>query len=147
MKGHKGFTLIEIAITLFIITLGVVMAGPSFLKMVAGSTLKQGAVELASSLKLARTAAMGRNQTVVLTLATVGGLVQYSTGGVFNTETIGNEVTAFTGGPISFNSLGLRQGGGNSNQLITLTNTEGVVYSIVVTPGGRVSWCPTSTCT
>lgn len=147
MKGNKGFTLIEISIILVIVTVGVLMAGPSFLRMVSGTSLKQGTVELSSFLKLARTAAMGRNQTVVVTVTLVGGSVQYSSAGVFQTETLAEEIVAFTGGPVSFNSLGLRQGGGNANQLITLTDEEGTVYSVVVTPGGRVDWCTQATCT
>ena len=147
MKGNKGFSLIEISIILVIVTVGVLMAGPSFLRMITGSALKQGTVELSSFLKLARTAAMGRNQTVAVTMTLVGGQVQYSSGGVFQAETLAEEVVAFTGGPIAFSSLGLRQGGGNTNQLITLTDEEGTVYSIVVTPGGRVNWCTQATCT
>ncbi len=147
MKGSKGFTLIEIAIILFIITAAVMLAGPSFLRMISGTSLKQGTVELSSFLKLARTAAMGRNQTVVVTLNLVGGHVQYSSGGVFQAETLDEEIVGFTGGPISFNALGLRQGGGNANQLITLTDSEGTVHSVVVTPGGRVNYCPQATCT
>lgn len=147
MKGNKGFTLIEISVILVIVTVAVMMAGPSFLRMVSGTGLKQGSVELSSFLKLARTAAMGRNQTVVVTMNLVAGSVQYSSGGVFQPQTLAEEVVAFTGGPISFNSLGLRQGGGNANQLITLTDEEGTVYSIVVTPGGRVNWCKQTTCT
>jgi prepilin-type N-terminal cleavage/methylation domain-containing protein len=48
---------------------------------------------------------------------------------------------------VQFNSRGMRVGGGAAtNQLMTLTNTQGRVYSVVVAPSGKARWCLTGNC-
>ncbi|MGH7259980.1 MAG: GspH/FimT family pseudopilin [Nitrospiraceae bacterium] len=48
---------------------------------------------------------------------------------------------------VQYNSRGMRVGGGaTTNQLVTLTNTQGRVYSVVVAPSGKAKWCMTSSC-
>lgn len=143
---ENGFTLVELMIVVVISALGFFLATPSYQQWSARSDLKQGISELHGALNLSRMMAMNQNTTVTVTLATVMGRVQYSNNAGILPTTLGNRVTAFAGGPVAFNSMGLRQGGGAGNQVITLTNSQGLVYSVVVTPGGKVNWCPTAVC-
>lgn len=146
IPAEAGVTLPELTIVVVIIALGAMMATPVYLEWVARAELRQGTVELTSTLSLARMAAMNRNQTTQVDLTLVGSRVQITTGGLMGPQPMGNSVTGFTGGPVQFSSLGLRLGGGAGDQLITLTNGRGQVYSVRVTPAGKANWCPKSTC-
>lgn len=147
LSSETGFTLTELMITVSIAALGWTMAVPAYLSWTAKTDLKQAVMEISTAMSYSRMAAMNRNTTVTLTLSMAGGRVQMSTGGVLHTSTMGGGVTAFAGGPISFSSLGLRAGGGVGTQLITLSNSQGLTYSIAVTPGGKVNWCQAPNCT
>ena len=144
--SEAGFSLIELMIAIVIMIIGTVIAVPAYNDWAARADLRQAASEVHSVLTLGRVAAMNRNNGVIVTLAMVAGNVQIDTGGVMPSSTMGNNVTGFAGGPIQFSSLGLRVGGGAGNQLITLANSRGLTYSVVVTPGGKVSWCPQPVC-
>jgi Tfp pilus assembly protein FimT len=75
---------------------------------------------------------------------------------VLSTSPLTGEVTQLVMSPgigaplkawVQFNSRGMRVGGGAAtNQLMTLTNTQGRVYSVVVAPSGKAKWCLTSSC-
>lgn len=145
-SSQAGFTLIEVSVVLVIVTVGSILAVPAFTDWLAKSQLRSAMNEIAGALTFSRAAAMNRNTTVTVTLSMVGSKVQVSPGGLMPPTTMGIHVTGFTGGPVSFNSLGLRQGGGNADQLITVTNSRGRIYSAVVTPGGKIDWCPKSNC-
>ncbi len=147
LASETGFTLTELVITVSIATLGWTMAVPAYTSWTARTDLKAAIMEVSTGLTYSRMAAMNRNTTVTLSLSLAGGRVQMDTGNVLHTSTMGGGVTAFTGGPISFSSLGLRAGGGVGTQLITMSNSKGVTYSIAVTPGGKVNWCLAATCT
>ncbi len=147
LTSETGLTLPELVITLSIVALGWTMALPAYQSWTARTDLKQAAMEIGTALTYSRMAAMNRNTTVTLTLSMDGSRVQMDTGNVLATSTMGGGVTAFTGGPISFSSLGLRAGGGVGTQVITLTNSRGLIYSIAATPGGKVTWCAAPTCT
>ncbi len=147
LTSETGFTLPELVITMAIAVLGWTMALPAYQNWTARTDLKQAVMEVSGGLTYSRMAAMNRNTTVTLTLSIAGGRVQMDTGGVLRTSTMGSGVTAFSGGPISFSSLGLRVGGGVGTQVITLTNRKGLIYSIAVTPGAKVNWCAATTCT
>ena len=134
-----------------IITIGTAMAVPSYQQWIARYQLKQATTELNSELSLSRMAAMNRNTTVTVSLAVATGKVTATitdgTGAqVMPPATMQNQVTGVAGGPIVFNSLGLRVGGGAGNQTVTVTNNNGLTYSIRVTPAGKVNWCPQATC-
>ena len=54
-------------------------------------------------------------------------------------------IVAFTGGPtIQFTRQGLS--GAAANVPLTLVSQQGTVYSLVVTPSGKVNWCAHATC-
>lgn len=139
-------TLPELTIVLGIVAIGTMLATPVYTDWAARSALRQGIVELTSTLSYARMAAMNRNQTAQVSLALVGGRVQISTNGIQPAQSLDRYVTAFTGGPVQFSSLGLRLGGGAGDQLLTLSNRQGQTYSVRVTPAGKMDWCPKAAC-
>jgi type IV fimbrial biogenesis protein FimT len=152
-KTEEGFTLIEVLIVVGIMGIAAVMAAPNYIQWNARYQLRQAVTELQSNLNLARMAAMNQNTTVIVTPTIAGGRLSAT----FTTpagatvmpayvETV-REVTGLSGGPVQFSSLGLRIGGGPGVQTLTLTNRNGVIYSIGVTPGGKVRWCESSACT
>ncbi|MFQ5992763.1 MAG: GspH/FimT family pseudopilin [Nitrospiraceae bacterium] len=146
--GEAGFTLPEIMLAISIIVISVFIAVPNFMAMTARSQLKGATTELRANLNAARMGAMARNRTVTMTLAGGGAVPVTATftdavGRVLPPITMNRAVTGF-GGPavLTFNSLGLCTGCGVVNQTITLTNNQGVTFSIQVTPGGKTKWCP-----
>ncbi len=141
-RSEAGLTLPELMITLSIVAIGTVIGSLMYTNWAARSDVKGAAAEVASTMNYARMAAMNRNTTTTVSLAMVGTRVQLSTNGLMQPTTMGAYVAGFTGGPVQFSSLGVRVGGGAGNQVVTLTSREGDVYSVVVTPGGKISWCP-----
>lgn len=151
LRAQAGFTLVELMTVAAIITIGTALAVPSYQQWIARYQLKQATTEVNSELSLSRMAAMSRNTTVTVSLALLSGKVTatFTDGSgaqVMNPHTMGNRVTAVGGGPVVFNSLGLRVGGGVGNQAVTLTNNQGMTYSIRITPAGKVNWCPQAIC-
>lgn len=145
-SSEDGVSLIEVSAVMVIVAIGAFMAVPAFSNWVANSQLRSAMTDITSMLAFGRTAAMNQNATTTVSLAMVGGKVQVSTNGLLPPSTMGVHVTGFSGGPVSFSSLGLRAGGGTANQLLTVTNSRGVIHSVVVTPGGKIDWCRKPTC-
>jgi Tfp pilus assembly protein FimT len=129
-----------------VISVLTMIAVPAYQQWNTRYQLKQATEEVAGNLKLARMAAMSRGTSVVVTLATVGGRGNLSTGGVFPPVTLSDGVTGLTSTTVTFSQLGLRVGGGAGNQLIQLTSKSGTVYSVLVTPSGKINWCKTASC-
>ena len=134
-----------------IMAFAVAIAVPNYVRWNSTSQLKQATTELHGELTLARLSAMNRNRSVTVTAAIVNGRVEAtfidgSGAQVMPPHTMLALVTGVTGGPITFSSLGVRVGGGAGNQLVTLTNTQALTYSIAVTPAGKSTWCPQATC-
>lgn len=86
----------------------------------------------------------------IVTTRTIGGVAT-----TVSTTPLNGEVTQLVMNPgigvplqasVMFNSRGMRVGGGAGNQLATLTNTLGRVYSVAVAPSGKAKWCLTSSC-
>jgi type IV fimbrial biogenesis protein FimT len=150
---EAGFTLMELLIVVAIIGLAAALGIPNYLQWNARYQLKQATTELQTSLSLARMAAMNQNTTVIATPTIASGQLNVAftnlTGGTVLQPVIEvvREITTITGGPVQFNSLGLRVGGGAGIQTVTLVNRQGLTYSVGITPGGKVRWCASSTCT
>ncbi len=148
--SEAGATLIELSAAVTIVIIVTTLAVPAYQEWTARAALRQATTEVNGALALARVGAMNHNGLTTVTLAVVGGRVQVTAVGVGRTlhwpNPMSGAITGFTGGPVQFNSLGLRVGGGAGPQTITLTNNRGVTYSVVVTPGGKVSWCPQAMC-
>lgn len=141
-----GFSLIELMIVVAIIGIGTLLAVPNYIVWHSRYQLRVGVNEIQSTLGLARITAMNRNRTVNVAMALSGGLVTLTTtdagGTALGTTQLMPHVTNVTPTTVQFTSLGLSPTGGN----IQLTNDRGLVYSLVVTPAGKVAWCPKSTC-
>jgi len=162
-SNEHGFTLLEMMIVLSIIGTVFALAIPNYLQWNRTYQLRQATTDLHGSLTLARMTAMNRNTTVTMTLGAIScppntvycGTIGASFAGIIapvplQSRKITSALT--TGGTtVQLSSLGLRIGGpvppGDQNQYITLTNTDNLTYSIVITPGGKIRWCAASTCT
>lgn len=145
VRCQKGFTLIEVMIAVAIVGILAMVAVPNYLQWNARYQLKQGTTELAGSLSLARMAAMNRNLAVTVTLALVSGRVNVDFGGALAPIVLPQAIIGFTGGPtVQFTRQGLS--GSTVNVPLTLVSQQGTVYSLVVTPSGKVNWCAQATC-
>ena len=145
VRCQRGFTLIEVMIAVAIVGILVMVAVPNYLQWNARYQLKQGTTELAGSLNLARMAAMNRNQAVTVTLALASGRVNVDFGGALAPIVLPQAIVGFTGGPtVQFTRQGLS--GSAANVPLTLVSQQGTVYSLVVTPSGKVNWCAHATC-
>lgn len=152
LASEDGFTLIEVLIVVGIMALSAALAVPNWIQGNARYQLRQAATELQGVFSLARMAAMNQNTTVIATPSVAGGQLTVTftnpNGATVMspfTESI-REITNVTGGAIQFNSLGLRVGGPAGVQIVQITNRDGVIYSVEVTPGGKVRWCASTGC-
>ena len=157
-NGECGFTLIEVMIVVAILSIGTTLAIPSYLSWNSRYQLREAVTTIQSNLMLARMAAMNRNKIVNVNFTLTSGQVTVSSldssnVSVLPSATMMAHVTAVdvtnsagtfvTPGVISFNSLGLRNGGPVAlPQVVRVTNDKGQVFSAAVTPGGKVRWCP-----
>ena len=155
MLGRKnresGFTLIELMIVVAIIGIASALAIPNYVEWKAQHDLREAVSEFSSNLNLARVVAMNRNRQATVTIQVGGGgLIDVSgtAGGtpIFSTQTLSGSVTGLPGGTanVLFSSMGLSAAA--ANQVIQLVNTRGLVYSVLVMPSGKVTWCAQSTC-
>ena len=157
MLGRKhyesGFTLIEVMIVVAIIGLSATLAIPSYIGWLARVQLKDVAETINTQLVMGRFAAMNRNSTVTVTVAAVPSQVNItatdaSGAPAFVAPTISASHVTAVGGvtTFQFNSMGLRADNGGVDQLLTVNNDTGLIYSVLVTGGGKARWCPKSTC-
>jgi type IV fimbrial biogenesis protein FimT len=153
---QSGFTLIEVMIVCAIIGIASALAIPNYVEWKAQHDLREAVSEFSSNLTIARVVAMNRNRQATVTIQVLGsGLIQASgvTGvapapiiNIFPTQTMNGSVTGLPGGTtnVLFSSMGLS--GAAANQVIQVVNTRGLVYSVLVMPSGKVTWCAKSTC-
>ena len=157
-SNEGGFSLLELMVTVAIVGVVCALAIPNYLVWSRTYQLRQATTDLQGTLNLARMTAMNRNASVTMTLGPIPcppdtaycGINGASFGGIVPPVPLANgKITGAlaTGGTtVQLSSLGLRVGGPVGNQLITLTNTDNLTYSIVITPGGKIRWCPSNTC-
>ena len=152
-RSEAGFTLIEMMIVCAIIGISSALAVTNFSVWQARYQLKQAVTEIQSQLNMSRIAAMNRNAVVNVSLALSGGLVELSAsdasgGSVIGSTKMMGSVTGLNPAPaaVAFSPLGIRSGGGVGNQQIVLSNNRGLSYAVRITPRGKITWCPASTC-
>lgn len=151
-RYDKGFTMIELMIVVAIVGIASTIAIPNFLEMIRQSQLKEAALEVANKLTTARMAAMNRNKAVTVALVATGGLVhvsatESSTGSlVIPDAPLMGQVNQVSGGPVTFNSLGMRTTGTVGNQLVALTTVSNKTYSVIVAANGKIYPCFKTTC-
>lgn len=167
-----GFTLIEIMIVVAIIGVVSAIAVPSYVQWNARYQLRQATSELQTNLLLARMSARNRNTAMTATFikaadgtysATFGGTLapinfpKSVTGGSMilvtglgppPTTTVTDFASSGPGnlGTIMFSQQGVRVAGGVGTQTVTLQSAQGVTYSVVVAPSGKVNWCTMASC-
>jgi len=176
VAGEQGYSLLEIIVVVTMISAIAAMAIGSYRTAVPQSRLREATTELHSTFGLARILAMSNNATVTVKLSGTGQTTSGSdvtmSGSYANpilvtlTRTIAGaestiqsnpltgEIASLTLAPglnappiqpwVRFNSMGMRTGTGN--QIITLTNTQGRVTSVNVSPGGKAKYCIAPTC-
>lgn len=148
---QAGFTLIELMITVAILTIAVGLAIPDFLRWHVQSQLRQATTEIATQLTLARMVGMNRNRSVDVTVQTSGGAVHISAlsssgVAVIQDKSFPTRVTSVVGSPVtvSFSSLGVRTSGGTGAQTIGVCDSYGRQYSVTIIQSGKVNWSPNS---
>jgi type IV fimbrial biogenesis protein FimT len=162
LSSAKGFTLVEMMVIVAVIGIIVTLMVPTYTQWNARTQLRQAVTEINSNLALARMAAMNRNLAVTVSLRLSSSRVSISTADssgaqVLPSQTMYTHVTGVAATPpptpstdpitITFSPRGLRTSAtGTATQLITLSNTYGVQYSIGVGQSGKAKWCPTATC-
>jgi prepilin-type N-terminal cleavage/methylation domain-containing protein len=169
-SDERGFSLLEVMTVVVIIGITAAIAVPNYLVWNRTYQLRQATTDLHGNLALARMMAMNQNAAVNIAVGAIACPPNTTSCGIngvsFTQQLNGTTVVVIppiplasrnitaaltTGGTtVQLNSLGLRIGGpippGDPNQYITLTNTDNLIYSIVITPVGKIRWCPASTC-
>lgn len=149
-----GFTLVEMMIVVGIISVVSVLGVPNYTSWNARHQLRQASTEIQNQLSFARVSAMSRNSVVSVNVSASSGKVVLSAtdaSGITVVQPVALPGSVIGVDPqpagVAFSPLGIRTGGGTGNQLIVISNSHGVKYSVVVTPRGTVRWCPAETCT
>ena len=156
-KRNGGFTLIELMVTVAILTIAASLAIPEFIRWNAQSQLREATSEIATQLVLARMFAMNRNRAVDVTVQTASGVLHVSAATsvtppatgvvVIKDKTFPIQVPSMVGSPVtvSFSSMGLRTSGGTGTQSIGVCDVYKRQYSVLVAPSGKVNWSRNST--
>lgn len=157
-----GYSLIELVVVIAIVGILASLGMSTYQEWNNQYQLRQAVTQIGNALTLSRTAAMNRDKIVTVTLASAGGTVTLgatdSANGVVSPgQTMQPAITGIVSvpppnppaGPITvqFSPRGIRSNPiGTADLLITVSNKNGLQYSLVVKPTGKVKWCPASVC-
>lgn len=158
----EGYSLIELMVVVAIIGILASVGIPTYQEWNNQYQLRQAVTQIGNTLTLSRMAAMNRDKLVTVTLASVGGTVTLGAADSANRvvspdQTMQSAVTGIVSvpapdppaGPITvqFSPRGIRSNPiGTVDLLIMVSNVNGLQYSLVVKPTGKVKWCPASVC-
>jgi len=164
MRSRRGFSLIELMITIAIAAILITLAAPSFKILLANAQIRTGAQALSDGLSLARVEAIRRNERVIFTMGTEtawtvsiesdSSIVQtrpYEEGSKAATVT----VTPSAATKVTFNGLGRVVGNTDASTSITqidvdvpttlISATDSKNLRITITSGGAVRLCDPNT--
>ena len=160
MRPQRGFTMIELLITIVIVAILAALAFPSFQSMLANAQIRTAAQALHDGLQLARVEAIRRNERVVFTKGT-------ESGWVVSTDTLGTTVqtrpytegsrsatvtvTPIAATKVTFNALGRVVANTDASSSITqldidvpvtvLSAAQSQDLRITITTGGAIRLC------
>ena len=151
MPHNKGFTLIEVMVTIAIVAIVSALTVPSFLQWRDRTKVRGDATNLRAAFETAKLRAIKHNTNAIVIFPDATSYWAYIDANknnvrdadettIFdNTLSPGVRITGntFTGGNMAFNPRGMANGP-NSTGTITLTSPGGKRYSVVVSSFGRV---------
>ena len=151
---ENGFSLMEVMIVVTIIGIASMLGIPNYISWNAKHQLRQATSEIQNQLSFARVSAMSRNSVVTVNVSLAGGRVMVAAADASGATVVqpvqmASSITGLNPAPsaVAFSPLGIRSGGGAGDQLIAISNQQGLTYSVRVTPQGKIKWCPAATCT
>lgn len=155
-KQQKGFTLIELMVTLVVAGILLALGVPSYVDWIRDSRMDTATRSLAGALKQARNEAISKQTVITVGSGITGNLGNWATGFHFYVDDDGagdafeaddtliknielsmdNAITVNTNPNntdyISFTSQGLRNGGGNNTIIIALCDNRGVASGMQI---------------
>jgi type IV fimbrial biogenesis protein FimT len=141
--AQNGFTLIELLVTMTVLVILLGVGVPSFRDFIQGQRVKAAAVDIASSLILARSEAIKRNSTVVLAPAAGGWTQGWTVKDAAGTNTL-QEQSAATGLTIQVKRLSDDASPASITFQASGRLTDSYTFSMVTSSAGRcVSVGPT----
>ena len=154
-RPHRGFTLVELMITLSVLVVLLAVAVPSMQEFTANNQLAATRSNFATALSLARTEAAKRSRVVVLQALGNGweiavdddgdGAVAASETRVRKNAVALERITLSGAASVSFRATGALVG--NAAQVYTLCRLGGTSgYTVTVTPSGATDVASINTC-
>ena len=135
-QANKGFTLVELIVTLAVLAIIAVMAAPSFATMYTRQKLESSAREIAMKVSEARSQAVLLRQTTGICLATLSEDDCATALGIPKAETQRIFIARFDRGVtedgLSANSLSFRNNGSITTQTNFIIARNGISYCIQV---------------
>ncbi|MCP4996875.1 MAG: prepilin-type N-terminal cleavage/methylation domain-containing protein [Gammaproteobacteria bacterium] len=142
MRRVKGFTLVELMVTLVILGILLGVGIPSFRAMMRGNAVVAASNQLLGALLLARSEAVKRESQVTFSTTTGGWQVTDTGGNVLLSHTVSNDeievaATGAAGGGIIFGSDGRSSVRYGEDDYLTISYDEGGERQICLSPAGR----------
>lgn len=148
MRSSRGFTIIELMITLVIVAVLLAVVVPSFTDLMARRRLEGAATELSTDLQYARTEAISRQRDVALVTAAGGGSYTITAAGPVPLKTVAlpTGVTVTQNVTLTFTALrGVPNETAGGNVTIDVASSQtGGQMRLITNFMGRVELCSPS---